>query len=339
LGAWYKSEHGSEGTTGKPGLFALKPLAYNCRQERLHSLKPGDRLWLVSRCPEDQQHYFVGVLHIALTRRNSLDCQIARDFGEFAVVADPNHSRDFCRMFPAEGLLRAFSFESGKAVKTGAHLGQALQAIRFLSPQDEYILDRLAPRSATGDSSQLDSPFGLWTKCDAVFANYFLNNWRTEQKPLAFLLYDAPPVLPTGAPVFIHSDKNLRLVASFVESKYISGYRLSVDETERTVERERIWHTYRASTMNPPPKPDFDSFGDGQHGVRAFFLMNNLVEVPAPLPFRDYGRALEWGYPMGVGYRYLSLSQCILLIRACSLSESASYVYLDPLLQGTKPHF
>jgi hypothetical protein len=124
-------------------------------------------------------------------------------------------------MFPAEGLLRAFSFESGRAIKTGSHLGQALQSIRFLSPQDEHILDHLGRRSATGDLSQLDYPFGLWTKCDAVFANYFLSNWRTEQKSLAFLLYDSPPVLPTGAPVFIHSDKNLRLVASFVESKYI----------------------------------------------------------------------------------------------------------------------
>jgi hypothetical protein len=237
-----------------------------------------------------------------------------------------------------------FAFRSARdenlrqAVKTGAHLGQALQAIRFLSPQDEHILDHLAPPSAPRDSSQLDSPFGLWTKCDAVFADYFLNNWRTKQRPLAFLLYDSPPVLPTGAPVFIHSDKNLRLVASFVESKYLSGYRLSVDETERTEERERIWHAYRASTVNPPAKSDFDSFWGSQHGVRAVFLMSNLVEVPEPLPFRAYGRALEWGYPMGVGYRYLSLSQCILLIRACALSESASRVYLDPLLHETKPH-
>jgi hypothetical protein len=79
-------------------------------------------------------------------------------------------------------------------------------------------------------------------------------------------------------------------------------------------------------------------FWDRQHGGRAFFLMRNLIEVPVPLPFRAYGRALEWGYPMGVGYRYLSLSQCILLIRACALSESASRVYLDPLLSGKRPH-
>jgi hypothetical protein len=285
--------HNYEGASDKHGLFALEPLAYNCRQERLHSLRRGDRLWLVSRCPEDQQHYFVGVLYVTSIRRNSPDSEIGRDFGEFAVVADPSRSCDFGRMFPAEGLLRAFSFESGKAVKTGAHLGQALRAIRFLSPQDEHISDRLAPRSVTGDLSQLDSPFGLWTKCDAVFADYFLNNWRTKQEPLAFLLYDSPPVLPTGAAVFIHSDKNLRVIASFVQSKYVSGYRLSVDEAERTVERERIWRSYRALTVNPPAKPDFDSFWDGQHGVRAFFMMSNLLEVPAPLPFRAYGRALD----------------------------------------------
>jgi hypothetical protein len=157
--------HNYEGASDKPGLFSLEPLAYNCRQERLHSLKPGDHLWLVSRCPEDQQHYFVGLLHVASIRRNLPDSQIGRDFGEFAVVADRSCSRDFGRMFPAEGLLRAFSFESGKAVKTGAYLGKHFRPYAFFhlrmntywttsrrrAPPD--IRPNLTPRSASGRSA------------------------------------------------------------------------------------------------------------------------------------------------------------------------------------------
>jgi len=60
----------------------------------------------------------------------------------------------------------------------------------------------------------MDSPFGLWTKCDAVFADYFLSNWTAREEPLAFLLYDSPPDVPSGAPVFIHSDGHLRLIVS-----------------------------------------------------------------------------------------------------------------------------
>jgi hypothetical protein len=327
--------HNYESDSGEPEFFAATPLAYNCRQARLHNLVPGDRLWIVSRCPEDQQHYIVGVLHVGGIKQNPPDSPAGRSFGEFAVVADPRLSRDLGRLFLAEGLLRALSFESGKPVKAGAHIGQALQAIRFLSPQDEQILDHFASRISAGKSPQRDSPFGLWTKCDSVFADYFLNNWRIKKEPLAFLLYDSPPVLPTGAPVFIHSDKHLRLVASFVESEYVSGYSPTVDKDERIAERERIWLAYRASTANPPAKSDFDSFWDSQHGVRALFMMGNVVEVATPVPFREYGRALEWGYPMGVGYRYLSLPQSVLLMRACALSDSAASMHLAPLLRAS----
>jgi hypothetical protein len=311
-----------EGSTGGPCFFGREPLTYNSRQERLHNLQLGDCLWLVSRCPEDQQHYFVGVLQVVEKRRNPSQSEIGRTFGEFAVVADSRRSRDFGRTFPAEGLLRAFSFENGKSVKTGAYLGQALQAIRFLSAQDEQVIAHLTPDRGASHAPKLDRPFGLWTKCDGVFAHYFLANWEARHEPLAFLLYDSPPVLSAGAPVFIHSDKNLRIVSSFLEGKYVAGYKMSAEPSERAAERERIWRAYRASTINPPDKSAFDAFWDRQHGVRALFLMENLVEVPEPLPFRAYGRALEWGYPMGVGYRYLSLSQTYLLMQACKLPQS-----------------
>ena len=187
----------------------------------------------------------------------------------------------------------------------------------------------------------MESPFGLWTKCDSVFGNYFKKNWEARTEPLAFLLYDSPPVLPVGAPVFIHSDKNLRLLASFRTSKYVSGYKPTIETVERLAERERIWSTFRCSTIDPPEKAQFDQFWDSQHGVRSLFIMDNLVEVPIELPFKHYGRALEWGYPMGVGYRYLTLSQCLLLLRATAVSADIRESFMTPLLNpaNSSPDF
>jgi hypothetical protein len=39
------------GGANGPPFFAEEPLTFNTRQERLHRLAAGDRLWLVSRCP------------------------------------------------------------------------------------------------------------------------------------------------------------------------------------------------------------------------------------------------------------------------------------------------
>ena len=44
----------AEGTEGR-GFFAAKPLTFNSRQERLHNVSVGGRLWLVSRNPADGQ--------------------------------------------------------------------------------------------------------------------------------------------------------------------------------------------------------------------------------------------------------------------------------------------
>ena len=325
--AFIQWDNYTNGLDGR-GFFAADPLTFNSRQERLHLLGVDDRLWLVSRCPEDQQYYFIGVLHIAELRRNPSNSPLAHAYGEFAVVAERAHSRDLGKQFPAEGLLRAFEFDSRKPIKFGSSLGQSLQTIRVLTPHDERILEAALHRVTGGEVPLLDTPFGLWTKCDAVFADYFLKNWQARREPLAFMLYDSPPMLLTGAPVFIHSDKNLRLLASFRESQLVAGYKQTIEPMERATERERIWTTYRANTIDPPAKEDFDSFWENQNGVRALFVMDNLTELTKPLPFKVYGRALEWGYPMGVGYRYLTLSQSILLLRAAELSEVAYNSYL-----------
>jgi hypothetical protein len=43
--------------------------------------------------------------------------------------------------------------------------------------------------------------------------------------------------------------------------------------------------------------------------------MDEVVPLARPCQFKEYGRALEWGYPRGVGYRYLTLSQSYTLLR------------------------
>jgi hypothetical protein len=271
------------------------------------------------------------LLVVADLRRNASDNRLGHAFGEFAIVADRLRSRDLGKMFPAESLLRAFSFETGKQIKFGASIGQSLQTIRVLSPDDERVMQTTLGRLDRNAATSLDTPFGLWTKCDLVFSRYFLKNWHARRHPLAFLLYDSPPALPPGVPVFIHSDKSVRILAAFRQSLFVAGYKSTVEEVERLAERERVWQAFRAQTVDPPSKPDFDAFWDGQRGVRSLFIMDNLIDLPRPVPFREYGRALEWGYPTGVGYRYLTLSQSVMMLRATGLPSSLCEPFLSAL--------
>ncbi len=307
-------------TAGEPVFFRQEPLSFNSRQERLHSLGPGDRLWLVSRCPDDQQYYCIAVLHILLAKRNTPGTSEA-DFGEFAVVADRARSLDLGKRFHADGVLRVLEFDSSRPIKYGASIGQSLQALRILSADDERVLEAQLQRLLDEKETAFDAPFGLWTKCDRAFADYFLKNWQARREGLAFLLYDPPPVLRVGAPIFIHSDKHLRLIASFVSGQFVAGHKLTVEAEERVAERERIWTTYRAPTIEPPRRADFDAFWEKQNGIRALFIMERVTPVVQPVQFRVYGRALEWGFPTGVGYRYLSLSQSLLLLRAAGIAN------------------
>ena len=161
-------------------------------------------------------------------------------------MASRAESHDLGKRFPAEGLLRAFEFDSSKPIKHGASIGQSLQTLRILTSEDELILTKQLEQLLDVRGTALDAPFGLWTKCDRVFANYFLKNWDQRKEPLAFLLYDPPPVLREGSPIFIHSDKNLRLRANFVTGQFVAGHKFTADMDERMAERERIWTTYRA---------------------------------------------------------------------------------------------
>jgi hypothetical protein len=318
-----------------PPFFAEDPLTFNTRQERLHQLAAGDRLWLVSRCPDDRQYYFVAALRIAQQIRNPPESEKATLFGEYAVVADQSQSRDLGRSFPAEGLLRAFAFD-GRPIKYGASLGQSLQTLRLLDAGDERVLDAVLDGLREGQGPPLVASCGLWTKCDAVFADYFLKNWNCRRQPLAFLLYDPPPALRTGVPVFIHSDKNLRLLARFREGQVVAGHNPTVEAEERVAERERVWQAHRAGTIDAPAKVDFDKFWEAQHGVRGLFLMDEIAELPQPVAFKVYGRALQWGYPMGVGYRYLSVPQSVLLMRLAVMPSRVSEMYLQAIMAAAR---
>src|SRR5205823_3743867 len=102
-----------------------------------------------------------------------------------------------------------------------------------------------------------------------------------------FLLYDPPPALRMGSPVFIHSDKSLRLLARFREGQFVAGHKLTVEAEERTAERERIWQSYRVNTVNPPAREECDEFWEAQHGVRGLFIMDEVSEVPQPVTFKE----------------------------------------------------
>src|SRR5262249_6304932 len=155
-----------------------------------------------------------------------------------------------------------------RPIRHGASIGQSLLTIRLLTPSEALLLESRLSRIENEEGPTRDASFGLWTKCDAVFAEYFLTNWRTRGEPLAFLLYDSLPVVPPGAPVFIHSDRHLRLIGRFREAQYVAGHKQTVDPEEREAERERIWTAYRAATLHPPAKREFDDFWEAQEGVR-----------------------------------------------------------------------
>src|SRR5262245_34025388 len=139
----------TKGPDGR-GYFAQEPLSYNSRQSRLHQVTPGDHLWLVSRHPDDKQYYIVGVLRVADLPRNAPAGDPAQASGEYAVIAHRVGSYDLERKFPADGLLRSLSYESGKPIKHGANIGQSIQSIRFASPADTILLNYCLNRVLSG---------------------------------------------------------------------------------------------------------------------------------------------------------------------------------------------
>ena len=164
---WESYVNGPDGR----GFFAQEPLSFNSRQGRLHQVSPGDHVWLVSRDPDNRQYYIVGVLRVAERRTNEPGGELATAYGEYGVVAHRVGSYDLARRFPAEGLLRSLSYETGKPIRHGASVGQAIQTIRFLSASDTLLMNYCLNRVLKGSEPQ-PGLCGLWTKCEPVFAEY-----------------------------------------------------------------------------------------------------------------------------------------------------------------------
>lgn len=139
------------GTAESPGLFSIEPLAYNSRQSRLHELSPGDKLWLVSRHPDDRQYYFVAVLTVEAHRRNEPSSTEAKRYGDYAILADPATSHDLARRFPAEPSLRTLTYSTNKPISADANIGQSLQSIRFLTDGDQTVLNTELKRILSAD--------------------------------------------------------------------------------------------------------------------------------------------------------------------------------------------
>jgi hypothetical protein len=109
----------------------------------------------------------------------------------------------------------------------------------------------------------------------------------------------------------------------------VAGCKPTIEPDERLAERERVWQTHRDGTIDPPTKEEFDKFWAAQHDVRSLFLMDEVAALPAPVAFKVYGRALEWGYPMGVGYRYLRVPQSVLLLRLAAVRPHVCEIWLQ----------
>jgi hypothetical protein len=123
-------------------------LTFNSRQERLHRLAPGDRLWLESRCPDDGQYYFIAALAIRELLRNAPGSERANLYGEYAIAADPQTSLDLGQRIPADALLGEMTFETDRPIKGGANIGQSLQTLRLLSDSNERRLNAVLAEMA-----------------------------------------------------------------------------------------------------------------------------------------------------------------------------------------------
>lgn len=49
--------------------------------------------------------------------------------------------------------------------------------------------------------------------------------------------------------------------------------------------------------------------------------------------FKEYGKALEWGYPTGVGWRPLDLFQSHYLMHVCGLDVTTVSFFLGAILK------
>ena len=90
---------------------------------------------------------------------------------------------------------------------------------------------------------------------------------------------------------------------------------------------------FRAGTINSPNRSEFDQFWEKQDSIRSLIILDNFVELPSLPQFKDYGKALEWGYPTSVGWRPLDLFQTHYLMHLAGLDVATVSFYLGAVLK------
>jgi len=131
-------------------LLSAAPISFSSAQARLHRVLNGERVWLVSKCPDDREYYLVGFINVeekALNPPESLETQL---FGQFKVVGKKATSVDLEKRCMVTHRLRELSFSPHNPIKTGANIGQSIQTIRELSPDDVRLLDHFIEAALQG---------------------------------------------------------------------------------------------------------------------------------------------------------------------------------------------
>ena len=192
-------------------LFSSDPLTFNSKQERLHELAEGDRLWLVSRSPSNQQYYFVGSLFVREKKRNSPRAVKGGSSASLQLSQTDPGALTSVRASQRKDCSGHLSLNPGEPVKHGASIGQSLQTLRFLSPNDDEALEAAFTANENVFPVRRIRHAAFGRNVTACLQITFSRTGQRRREPLAFLLYDPPPVLAVGAPVFIHSDKVIRL--------------------------------------------------------------------------------------------------------------------------------
>ena len=86
----------------------------------------------------------------------------------------------------------------------------------------------------------------------------------------------------------------------------------------------------------PPSPPGFfvmAAFWGKQDSIRSLIVLDNFVSLPEAPQFKEYGRALEWGYPTGVGWRPLDLFQTHYLMNLGGVDATLASYFLGAVLK------
>jgi hypothetical protein len=62
-------------------------------------------------------------------------------------------------------------------------------------------------------------------------------------------------------------------------------------------------------------------------------MLDNFISLPHTPQYKEYGRALEWGYPQGVGWRPLDLFQTHYMMNLGGVDAALTSFFLGAILK------